>query len=78
MEMESERDEQSVVGKTVDEWLMVDDAGQDWYVGLIGERTITGSQPSFTESADGSCEVVIVGPADAEGRRRIGLHRSRQ
>jgi len=76
--MDSERDPQSEVGKTVDEWLMVEDAGQGFYVGMVGERTIAGSRPSFTETADGSCEVVIVGPVDAEGRRRIGIHRRRR
>ncbi len=65
----------SEVGKTVDEWVLIDDDGQEFYVGMIGERTITGHSPGFTETPDGSCEVVIVGPAEADGRRRIGIHR---
>ena len=68
---------ESEVGKLVDEWIMVDDTGPDFYVGMLGERTVAGSSPGFTEMADGSCEVVLVGPPDADGRRRIGIHRSR-
>ena len=75
--MDSERQDEFEVGKTVDEWIMVEGADVDFYVGMIGERATTGSSPSFRETSDGSCEVVIVGPPDAEGRRRIGIHRAK-
>ena len=75
--MDSERDDELEVGKTVDEWIMVEGADENLYVGMIGEWTMTGSNPSFTETSDGSCEVVIVGPPDADGRRRIGIHRAK-
>ena len=73
--MESETGNASEVGKLVDEWVMIDGGGQEHYVGMVGERTIAGSRPGFVEAADGPFEVVIVGPADAAGRRRLGLHR---
>ena len=72
--MDADARSEAEVGKTVDEWLVVDDAGQQLHVGMVGERTIVGSSASFAEAADGSSEVVIVGPADADGRRRIGIH----
>ena len=75
--MDSERDDEFEVGKTVDEWIMVEGTDGDFYVGMIGERAITGSSPRFTETPDGSCEVVLVGPPDADGRRRIGIHRAK-
>ena len=75
--MDSAARGEAEVGKTVDEWLVVDDAGQQLRVGMVGERTIVGSSASFTEAADGASEVVIVGPADAAGRRRIGIHHRR-
>ncbi len=73
--MDSEPSRESPVGKTVDEWILIDDGGQELYVGMRGERTIAGNSPGFAVAPDGSCEVVIIGPTEADGRRRIGLHR---
>ena len=73
--MSSEPGEASEVGKLVDEWVMLEDEGNDYFVGMIGERTLVGDKPSFAERADGSGEIVIVGPVDADGRRRVGIHR---
>jgi hypothetical protein len=69
--------EESEVGKTVDEWVMVDDEGQDFHVGMIGERIDVGGKDTFVEKQNGSCEILLVGPADEDGRRRLGIHRSK-
>ncbi len=75
--MESETREDSETGKTVDEWVMIDDTGQQIYNGMIGERVDAGGKDAFVEKAGGSCEVLLVGPPDADGRRRIGIHRAK-
>lgn len=73
--MGSQAGNEPEVGKLVDEWVIVGDEGQELHVGMVGERTLAGDTGRFIERADGSSEIVIVGPSDAEGRRRIGLHR---
>lgn len=75
--MESAPRDEFEVGKTVDEWLMIDDTGQELYNGMVGERVDAGGKVTFVEKADGSCEVLLVGPPDADGRRRIGIHRAK-
>ena len=75
--MNAQAGDESAVGKTVDEWVMVHDAGQEYYVGMVGERTTVDGKDGFVEQAGGSGEVVLVGPPDADGRRRLGIHRAK-
>ena len=75
--MDARAGDESAVGKTVDEWVMVDDGGQEYYVGMVGERTTVDGKDGFVEQAGGSGEVVLVGPPDADGRRRLGIHRAK-
>ena len=75
--MDARAGDESAVGKTVDEWVMIDDGEQEYYVGMVGELTTADGEQGFVEAAGGSCEVVLVGPADADGVRRLGIHRAK-
>ena len=75
--MDSQTGGESAVGKTVDEWVMVDDGEQEYYVGMVGELTTVGGEMSFVAAAGGPDEVVLVGPPDESGHRRIGVHRAK-
>ena len=75
--MNAQAGDESAVGKTVDEWVMVHDAGQEYYVGMIGERTTVDCNDTFVEQAGGSCDGMLVGPPDEDGRRRLGIHRAK-
>ena len=75
--MDARAGDEAAVGKTVDEWVMVHDAGDEYYVGMVGELTTVDGETGFVEAAGGSSEVVLVGPADADGRRRLGVHRAK-
>ena len=75
--MDARAGDESAVGKTVDEWVMVHDAGDEYYVGQVGELTSVDGEPGFVAAAGGSSEVVLVGPPDESGRRRLGIHRAK-
>ena len=75
--MDTHAGDESAVGKTVDEWVMVDDGEQEYYVGMVGELTAVGGEMSCVAAAGGPDEVVLVGPPDDDGRRRIGVHRAK-